>query len=346
MSIEENIFKKAAVIWDRLPGYGFVKDKDFWVYTRSFMKDEFKAVVKIDAKGKVSGNVCEADSGDVYLPLRVENMAIGFAGEVRAEYVKILEDIKTRCCRINRFIYPQTNRLTALIAAEYGDDPDFPWDKSPDSAVFRNPDNRKWYALVINVDAGKLDKNRSGDVEAVNIKLDENKIPVLLKQKGFYPAYHMNKKSWITIVLDDTLTDERLSALIAESRSFTVGKKMRNGKVAWLIPANPQYFDIVEAFHKKREIIWKQSSNIRAGDIAYMYVGSPVSAVLYKCEVTEADIPYDYADENLKIKRVMKIKRLKEYAKDFMPFSRLCRLGVRAVRGPRLCPDNVLDILQ
>ena len=33
-----------------------------------------------------------------------------------------------------------------------------------------------------------------------------------------------------------------------------------------------------------------------------MYVGAPVSAILYKCKVTETDIPYRYSDENLTIK--------------------------------------------
>jgi len=349
MNIEENIFKRATVVFEKLKDYGFAKERNGWLYTRDFMNGDFRAVVKIDEKGNITGNVFDADSGDVYFPLRIESVAIGFAGEVRAEYVKILEDIKAHCCRINYFISPQSNRLSAMIAVAYGDQPDFPWDKSPGCGVFRNPNNKKWYALVMNVDAGKVDKKRSGEVEIVNIKLDENKIPVLLGQKGFYPAYHMNKKNWITIVLDGTLSDAKLSALIAESRSFTLGKKggrARNGGSAWLIPANPRYFDIEAAFAKKREIIWKQSSDVKAGDIAYMYVGSPVSAVLYKCEVTAANISYDYADANLKIRRVMKIKRLKKYAPDFMPFARLCKLGVRAVRGPRLCPDNVLAVLQ
>ncbi len=33
-----------------------------------------------------------------------------------------------------------------------------------------------------------------------------------------------------------------------------------------------------------------------------MYVGAPVSAILYKCKVAETDIPYDYRDGNLTIK--------------------------------------------
>lgn len=37
-----------------------------------------------------------------------------------------------------------------------------------------------------------------------------------------------------------------------------------------------------------------------------MNVGAPVSAVLYKCKVTESDIPYNYQEENLTITALMK----------------------------------------
>ena len=62
----------------------------------------------------------------------------------------------------------------------------------------------------------KLD-DKSGEVEIINIKLDEETIQKLVKQKGFYKAYHMNKKSWITIVLNDTLDDSMIKKLIDES---------------------------------------------------------------------------------------------------------------------------------
>ena len=85
---------------------------------------------------------------------------------------------------------------------------------------------------------------------------------------------------------------------------------------------------------------------MQVGDTAYMYVGAPISAVLYKCAVTAVDIPYDYADENLKISKVMKIKLLKKYAKDFMSFTKLNEYGVKTVRGPRICPPNLVAALK
>ena len=70
----------------------------------------------------------------------------------------------------------------------------------------------------------------------------------------------------------------------------------------WLVPSNPKYFDIVSAFEELDEITWKQGNdNIQVGDTVYLYVGAPYSAILYKCKVTETDIPFHGFDEHVRI---------------------------------------------
>lgn len=54
-------------------------------------------------------------------------------------------------------------------------------------------------------------------------------------------------------------------------------------KMDWIIPGNLKYFDIIGAFNKLQNINWKQSSNVNAGDIVYIYVGKPISAIKFKC---------------------------------------------------------------
>ena len=78
-----------------------------------------------------------------------------------------------------------------------------------------------------------------------------------------------------------------------------------------------------------------------------MYVAAPVSAVLYKCKVTETDIPYQYQDENLTIKALMKIRLLKRYAPDQFTFEVLkSEYGIFAVRGPRGIPNPLSAALE
>ena len=224
MTIEENIFKRAEVNEKALAEYGFRQAKGHWILERPFMNGDFRAVITIDGAGRVLGTVYEIATEDEYLPLRVESMD-GFAAEVRNAYVEILQDIKEKCCHENAFIFPQANRLADEIYKKYGDKPEFPWPEYPTFGVFKNPNNGKWYALVMALNVQKLDKKLAGEVEVMNIKLDPEKIKELHKEKGFYPAYHMNKKNWISILLDDTVSDKTLLDLLDESHRFTIKKQ-------------------------------------------------------------------------------------------------------------------------
>ena len=73
-------------------------------------------------------------------------------------------------------------------------------------------------------------------------------------------------------------------------------------------------------------------------DKVYLYIAAPYSCVLYKCEAVEVDIPYDYADKNVSMQKVMKIKRLYTYDRSMFGIDRLKNYGILSVRGPRGIP--------
>ena len=68
----------------------------------------------------------------------------------------------------------------------------------------------------MNINLSKLNIGNH-EAEIINVKLSENKVNELLNEKGYYQAYHMNKKNWISIVLDDTLEDNKNIKLIDAS---------------------------------------------------------------------------------------------------------------------------------
>ncbi|MBQ6504382.1 MAG: hypothetical protein IJI57_10775 [Flexilinea sp.] len=77
-----------------------------------------------------------------------------------------------------------------------------------------------------------------------------------------------------------------------------------------------------------------------------MYIGSPVSAILYKCIVTKTDIPYFYQREGLTITRLMRIKLQTRYDPEMFTFERLKNeFDIYAVRGPRGIPQSLSDAL-
>lgn len=233
---------------------------------------------------------------------------------------------------------------------KYGTKPEYLWKRFPDYAVLRHEDNRKWYGLIMNIPYEKIDSKKSGRVDILNIKLDDILLAdMLTRQDGYYTGYHIGRGNWLSVALDGTVALQSVYDLLDTSYNATASKqkkqKLRPPK-EWLIPANPKYYDILHAFDKTDIIDWKQGAGIKKGDTVFMYVGSPVSAILYKCEVTETDIPYDYHTKELTITKLMKIKLRKRYKPDSFTFERLKNeYGIFAVRGPRSVPNSLSGAL-
>ena len=239
----------------------------------------------------------------------------------------------------------------SYIKKKYKVSPEYPWQRDLTSAVFRHTDNRKWFALYMEVAGDRLGLASEAPVPVMNLKIDDMIFrDMLIQQSGIIPAYHMSKQHWITVFLDGTVPKDQVLNLIDSSFMATASaKKKQRIRPAkeWLIPSNPKYYDIVHAFDDKDEIDWKQGSGIRSGDTVFLYVGSPVSAILYKCRVTETNIPYSYQDGNLTIKALMKIKLLKRYQPDRFTFEVLKEeYGIYAVRGPRGIPNSLSAALK
>ena len=114
---------------------------------------------------------------------------------------------------------------------QYDVEPDYPWNDW--NAVLRHKDNRKWFGLVLEVKGNKLGMDTEKMVDLLNIKCDPVLIGSLLLQRGFFPAYHMNKDNWVSILLDAPENDEKIKSLLDMSYEMTRSrKKKRSGKEA------------------------------------------------------------------------------------------------------------------
>ncbi len=113
----------------------------------------------------------------------------------------------------------KTNFLENIlqILEKYNQTPLFLWEKFSDYGVFKNPDNDKWFGIIMNVKKDKLGEKTSEKIEIIDLKLDKDKIQTLLLKKRFYHAYHMNKKNWISAALDETNDDDFIMELVEES---------------------------------------------------------------------------------------------------------------------------------
>ena len=86
----------------------------------------------------------------------------------------------------------------------YGTSPDYPFDEDFETAVLRHADNRKWYAIVMRVSRRKFGFDSDEVIDVVNLKLPTEMFGSFGAADGVYPAYHMNKLHWISVLLPDT----------------------------------------------------------------------------------------------------------------------------------------------
>ena len=108
----------------------------------------------------------------------------------------------------------------------YGTSPDYPFDEDFEAAVLRHTDNRKWYAIVMRVSRRKFGFDSDEVIDVVNLKLPTEMFGSFGAADGVYPAYHMNKFHWISVLLPDAPTDV-IQFLLNVSFEATKDKRKR-----------------------------------------------------------------------------------------------------------------------
>lgn len=107
----------------------------------------------------------------------------------------------------------------------------------------------------------------------------------------------------------------------------------------WIIPCNVKYYNVESAFENLKRLDWKQSSkHMRIGDFVYIYVGAPVKAILYKCEVTKTNLTAIEIDDAqyvidgekyLHAPLHMELELIKKYDCDSLSYAKLLEHGLK-----------------
>lgn len=224
--IEETVFSRKRWIESKMLAYGFHKENKTYILEKPFLDGDFKAVLSVTLKGQVTGKVIDPMTQDEYYQLQQETATGPYVNRVRSAYRSLLKDIAGSCCSDVLFASSQANRLTQAILDHFQVKPDFPWEHSSryqSYGAFRHTSNRKWFALIMNVKREVLNKDGNTSlIDILNIKIPPAQGDELRQIPGIYPAYHMNHKTWISVVLDETLPDKKILELIDTSYQLTV----------------------------------------------------------------------------------------------------------------------------
>ena len=202
----KNIFNSKLAI-----AYGFSKVGDYYILQSDIDVENFNVIVKI-GKESFEVNVIELPFNEEYILFNVSDSKGKFVLEIRKKVNELIEDI-VNCC-FKSLDYRKL--LLDYVKEKYGTIPEEPWEDN-NHATIKTSNSKKWYGIFMSIPYKTLGLERNEKIDVLNVKLNPELIESLIDKKHFFPAYHMNKKYWISIVLDSDTDLNLVKSLIDES---------------------------------------------------------------------------------------------------------------------------------
>ena len=119
------------------------------------------------------------------------------------------------------YVNMHRNDVIEYIKETYEIIPEYLFKSDPECCVFRHLHSKKWFGIIMNISADKVGVEADTYIDVLNVKCDPEMVAVLNCQRGFAPAYHMNKKHWLTILLDGSVSNEQIAQLLDISCELT-----------------------------------------------------------------------------------------------------------------------------
>ncbi len=116
----------------------------------------------------------------------------------------------------------QADEVANFIEKTFGARGEFLFADS-DTVVFRKGVRKKWYAVIMTISKEKLGLQSDEKVQVLNVKLSPNDVALIVDFLSYFPAYHMNKKHWCTILLNGTLDTDEICYRIGQSYDLVKG---------------------------------------------------------------------------------------------------------------------------
>ena len=216
-------FKNKTIDFNKLIQYGFTKIDNQYIYKTTICDGLFEMIVIISNDSKTS-KLIDAMNDEEYIMADIQDSVGEFVGKVRQEYENKLNDIINKCTYKDVFKSKQAKEVIEYIKNKYNDDLEFLWEKFDDNAIWRNKKNNKWYGLLVTLSERKIGIESDKVINMIIIRYQPENIENIVDNKLIYPGYHMNKRSWITIKLDDTMEIEKIYRYIDNSYDISIKK--------------------------------------------------------------------------------------------------------------------------
>lgn len=226
--LEDNM-KKRVLNNNNLKKYGFKIQDNKKIYREKICNNQFEMIVEIK-DNIMTSKLIDLVNEEEYVLVDIQDSIGEFVGKVRQEYEEKLNAIINNCTEKEIFKQSQTKQIITYIREKYNDELEFLWEKYDDVAIWRNKQNDKWYGLLMIITEDKLGIDSNKKIEVLDIRYQKEESQKIIDKKNIFPGYHMNKKSWITIKLDNMVKTEKIKELIDNSYNLSLGGKRIQNK--------------------------------------------------------------------------------------------------------------------
>lgn len=213
-------FKNREINYSKLITYGFKKENNNYHYEKVINNKQFLVIIDISSN-KQSSQVIDLNTQEEYILVDVKDTLGKYSSKIKEEYEYLLDDIINNCTNINIFKSKQSREIIAYLKDKYATELEYLWEKHSNNAAFRNKVNNRWFGVMLTVSAKKLGIDSDEFIEIIDLKYQKEKIEEIVDNKVVFSGYHMNKKSWITIKLDDSVKTEEIFRLIDNSYNLS-----------------------------------------------------------------------------------------------------------------------------
>lgn len=209
--------EKYVLLEDRLINFGFQFEENILFFRKNILNDTFRIEIKLINK-YFEVEVYDLDFNEVYSLFSVDSANGEIVTAIREEVKDVLE--KMLC--LEDFVYEDILRY---VKERYNSTTVKPFKTNPDIKALVTAKN-KWYALFLDVEYNKLQKDSLVDskVKIVNLKHLSSEISTVIDNRNIFPSYHMNKNHWISVVLDNNIDIEYVKELIELSYNLVNNK--------------------------------------------------------------------------------------------------------------------------
>lgn len=219
----ETVLDKYVFEKDKLQKFGFIEKNGNFYFTRRIMDGQFELRVIIGQNGRVEWNVWDAATEEIYQLVKITTACGVYVGKVRMACEDVFREIAAQCGKKQIFKSGQALQIMRYVRDKYGNEFEYLWEKAPENAVFRRKDNQKWYGAVLTVRRDRIGLQGEDKAEVLNLRGKPEEIAQFVDGERYFPAYHMNKKNWLTICLDGSVEIGEIYRRIDES--YLLAKK-------------------------------------------------------------------------------------------------------------------------